>query len=590
MASQLQAAEAMLSNDAPIEREVARMHAALLNRRSSRLAALPPDAGGKVATGRSRRGASVARVPDMSQRELLRVAAGQGHGAAAGAATRLAAVEAVTRKLDSVAPLPADGTAPANGTGPALEPITGAATAAGASLADDGALAGTSGTGGGHTLTASGRVTANSDPRLALDLSTVRSGGRRAVLDPLKAARVAGKEKQVARNSHRRAASAGRSRRSAAAAAGASAGADAGAGGTTAKQRPFSAAAGRNKASGLPHTAAELAALKRTAGVVRGSHHSYDADEATRILKSLDCTGGMGRAFRTGGVTKALYDVVCDTCAVGLDGGIARPAFLGPTVYEEPKSMEAFFKRSGEGLRVGKPPRAAYVPKAVHSSDDAQQRQPGSAAHRPSAGGFKAGRTAPQFSRAGILGPSADAGYEAPRGSGSALRVGAAPQNPFPRYVNEADRPEKVDSFKPKNVFEHPARFRGADAGNGDFFDAGIWMSENNEPDMLPPPYKLGKAWMPAGDKSRGPVGAYPHHSVDGYGVKPKGRADSRLRGRFCGHYVEGRTAKPVSWDKTRTVDVFRTRNLNAHASGGGWGTQASLAASNPPLGLGMTM
>uniref|UniRef100_A0A7S1GFC8 Uncharacterized protein n=1 Tax=Bicosoecida sp. CB-2014 TaxID=1486930 RepID=A0A7S1GFC8_9STRA len=288
-------------------------------------------------------------------------------------------------------------------------------------------------------------------------------------------------------------------------------------------------------------------------------------------------SGGSGRVKVTTDLKdlpKELADLCGPCCNPGYDAGLNKPQFNSSGApYQAPVSSERFFARgSGGGFRAGSvKKRTAYMPGAVHSVEDkeAPKRKPVDAkpSFKPSSG------VGDLFSVETGLGPADQSA--APRARTGGLKVGSykPKKAPMPdeyhaqrefRYVAEPDRSETMEAppFK-------------AGAPGKDFFDSAMLMSEPVGDAREPPPKRpLAGAWKPHGKPSRDAIGKFPKGMPDPYGIRPPPGAESRHRGAFgicCVPAGGGRTVKPIAWYKTRTGDVFRTRDLRAAAAAAGY-------------------
>lgn len=289
-------------------------------------------------------------------------------------------------------------------------------------------------------------------------------------------------------------------------------------------------------------------------------------------------------------------------CFPGYDGGLNKPVFNSSGApYQEPKSTENYFKRGGpSGFKAGKPTsiRAPFRPKSLApGSEDVGSPKRARGSDKNAGPGFKpGGASSGLFSYVGGQGPADTSGLEKipDRLKGGGLKVGAyKPKRTAPPDTFHAakDFAFVVDKTTPSRV--QTKAFKAGAPGR-DFMDSAMLMSEPvgdiRDPPARPP---VAGPWKPAGDNNKEPLGKFPAHEPDPWGLKPPVGAEGRHNGSMGVCYPvpgAGRTIKPIAWYKTRTGDVYRTRNLSEAAKKAGMPAGAKVSTSVSKLQGGGTI
>lgn len=256
--------------------------------------------------------------------------------------------------------------------------------------------------------------------------------------------------------------------------------------------------------------------------------------------------------------------------ACGFDGAFNKPEFnSGP--YVDPTSTENFFKRGGGAFKAGKnKTKTPYVAGAVHSTDPkGPKKRPVPAkgpAFRPSAS------TGNLFRQEPSLGPADQSKLPKPR-AGGALKGGTyAPKKKYvPEEYTAARDFKYVVAPKGGKTMEAPPFKAGAPPK--DFFDTAYLTSEPIGPETLGgEPTKITHPWRPAAKKGTDPLGRFPEHVPNPYDLPQVKGAEGRHGGfGICvPTNAASQSRAPVPWWKTRTGDVYRTRDLSAAAAASG--------------------
>mmetsp|Transcript_13591 Transcript_13591/g.32478 ORF Transcript_13591/g.32478 Transcript_13591/m.32478 type:complete len:351 (+) Transcript_13591:179-1231(+) len=320
------------------------------------------------------------------------------------------------------------------------------------------------------------------------------------------------------------------------------------------------------------------AAVERAASV--GSGRS-GARRSARLMAAAARAGSAGsdrgtkvRTTSLNKLPKDIRDLCAKCCNPGMDGGLQKPAYLAEGApYQAPVSSENFFTRGAGGtFRAGAVrKKAPYMPGAVHSTEpkEPKKRPAAPPGGRP---GFKpSSGVGDLFSVEPGLGPS-DMAMPKPARVGG-FKVG----NYKPKVVYKPDEYHAAREFRyvaepDKGESKEAPPFKSGAPGSG-FFDSSMLMSEPVG-DVREPPAKrpLAGPWKTSGPK-KGTLGRFPKHQPDPYGLKPPPGAETR-HGQFgvcCVPGKGGRATKPIAWYKTRTGDVYRTRDLHAAAAAAGY-------------------